>query len=326
MRDQYGRNIDYLRISVTDRCNLRCTYCMPETGIPQKACQDILSYEEIVKASKAFAALGIRKIKLTGGEPLVRLGICDLIRQLKRVVGIDQVTLTTNGVLLAEMAEELMDAGVDGINISLDTLNPDIFAKITRKDEFHRVMAGIEKLQWLRHPNVKLNCVPIVGVNEEEIIQLASYARDYAMAVRFIELMPIGLATDYRAMSKERIIKLLEAQYGPLQRSYDVLGNGPAEYYALPGFIGRVGFIGAIHNKFCDSCNRIRLTSDGFLKLCLYQNTGENIRELIAQKNSVADLAGELGKIIAQKPKEHHFFEADEQHQADHRSMFEIGG
>ena len=326
MQDQYGRDIDYVRISITDRCNLRCTYCMPEEGIENYTSHtEILSYEEILRLVRCLAKLGIGKIKLTGGEPLVRLGCCDLVRQLKAIDGIEQVTITTNGVLLEELAGGLIEAGIDGINVSLDTVERDIFQQITRRDYFDSVMAGIEKVKALRYQNLKINCVPIAQFNKKELVKLAAQARDYPMAVRFIELMPIGLAQAYTAVSKEEIMDMLTEAFGPMTPYAGTLGNGPAEYYSLPDFKGHIGFIGAIHNKFCGQCNRIRLTSNGFLKLCLNQNKGGDLLPLIRGNASDEELTEVMRNIIYQKPAAHHFYE-DDQQDTDSRQMYQVGG
>lgn len=327
MQDQHGREIDYLRISITDRCNLRCTYCMPEEGIEKQLCHEaLLTYEEILRLVRCFTSLGIRKIKLTGGEPLVRLGCADLVRQLKAIDGIEQVTITTNGVLLSEMAQQLIDAGIDGINVSLDTVERETFAEITRRDQFAKVMAGIETVKALQFANLKINCVPIVQFNQNQIVQLAGQAKDYPLAVRFIELMPIGLAQKYTAVSKQQIFELLTDTFGSLTPYTGKLGNGPAEYFSLPDFQGKIGFIGAIHNKFCEQCNRIRLTSNGFLKLCLNQKKGLELLPLLRSDCDDAALIAQMRKAILQKPLEHHFYEKGHQQETDSRQMFQVGG
>ena len=326
MQDQYGREIDYVRISITDRCNLRCTYCMPEDGIADYTSHTaILSYEEILRVAKSLAKLGIKKIKLTGGEPLVRLGCIDLVRELKAIEGIEQVTITTNGVLLAEQAEDLIQAGIDGINVSLDTVEREIFAQITRRDYFDQVIAGIEKVKSLSYGNLKINCVPIAQFNKNEIVKLAAQAKNYPLSVRFIELMPIGLAKEFTAVSKEDIMAMLTEAFGEMTPYEGTLGNGPAEYYSLPDFKGHIGFIGAIHNKFCGQCNRIRLTSGGFLKLCLNQNKGGDLLPLIRGNAGDEELTEAMRNIIYQKPLAHHFYEED-QNDTDSRQMFQVGG
>lgn len=326
MLDKHGRTIDYLRISITDRCNLRCIYCMPEGGVPELLHEDLLTYEEILRLTACFARLGVKKLKITGGEPLVRRGCIDLIASLKQVEGIEQVTITTNGVLLDELAEPLIDAGIDGINVSLDTVHADIFKEITRRDSFDRVMAGIQKVKDLNYQNLKINCVPIVQYNREELLKIAMEAKDYSLAVRFIELMPIGLGRSYTAVSKEAIVEMIREKYGDLEPFGGVLGNGPAEYYSVPGFQGKIGFIGAIHNKFCSSCNRVRLTSNGFLKLCLNQRKGLELRPLLRGNCSDGDIEEAIRSIVWEKPLEHHFYEKEHVEDTDSRMMFQVGG
>ena len=258
MQDQYGREIDYVRVSITDRCNLRCTYCMPEAGVRPLPCADILRFEEIEAICQALSELGVSRVKITGGEPLVRRDAPELIRRLKALPGIRQVTLTTNGVLLLEQAEALLDAGIDGINISLDTLDAQVYARLTRRDALAQVLAGLDRLQSLGYDRVKLNCVPIKGINDDQLVPLTALAQRQPLAVRFIEMMPIGLGRDYPAISREEIMTQLAAAFGPLTPSGQRLGNGPAQYYTLPGFAGQIGFISAVHHKFCAQCNRVR--------------------------------------------------------------------
>ena len=279
MIDGHGRNIDYIRISVTDRCNLRCTYCIPEEGIPVVAHQEILSYDEITKLAEIFADIGIRKIKLTGGEPLVRKGLPNLVKQLKSIPGVEQVTLTTNGVMLEEMLEELALAGLDGINLSLDTLNSVVFEQITRRQEFSKVMSGLKKA--LSYPEIplKINCVPM-GLPGQNVYELAELVRKYRIHVRYIEMMPIGLGKQFKPQFEDEILAELEQRYGKYEKYEEKLGNGPGHYYTFPGFIGKIGFISAISHKFCNRCNRVRLTSQGFLKTCLQYETAEQIESV----------------------------------------------
>jgi len=326
MLDQYGRKIDYMRISVTERCNLRCRYCMPEAGIEKQGCKDMLSYEEILRLCRIFVGLGIRKIKITGGEPLVRVGVCGLIRKIKQIPGIEQVTLTTNGVLLAELAEDLIAAGIDGINISLDTVNEDKFKEITRHSGLKRVLAGIQCLLAKNYHNIKINCVPLAEINGDQIADIAAFAKDQPIAVRFIELMPVGCGTDYTAISQEQVRHILESTYGKLQPYDGQLGNGPAEYYVLPHFQGKIGFINAISHKFCNSCNRIRLTANGFLKLCLQYSLGVDLKSLLRSPMSDAALQKLIEKHIYEKPQEHHFHDESVAALRDVRKMFQVGG
>lgn len=326
MLDQYRRKIDYMRISVTDRCNLRCRYCMPEEGVEQIECKDLLSYEEILRLCRLFAQLGIKKIKLTGGEPLVRLGIYQLIREIKQINGIEQVTITTNGVLLAKMAEELIAAGIDGINISLDTLKEDKFLELTRRNHLHEVLAGIDRLLELGYHNIKINCVPILEINGEQIEEIAKLAKKYPIAVRFIELMPIGNATSYTAIKRDLIMKILQDTYGELIPYQHKLGNGPANYFSLAKFKGKIGFIDAIHHKFCGDCNRVRLTSNGFLKLCLQYNVGVDLKKIIRSDADDEYLKKLIEKHIYMKPQEHHFYDDSVDEMRDVRKMFQVGG
>ena len=326
MQDQYGRTIDYVRISITDRCNLRCRYCMPEAGVEQLRCQDILSYEEIIRAAEILAALGVHKIKITGGEPLVRRQAPELIKRLKAVEGIEQVTLTTNGVLLSEQAEELLAAGVDGINISLDTLDAETFAQLTRRDALPQVLAGLERLMALGYTAVKVNCVPLSGVNEEQICALAALAQKWPIAVRFIELMPLGLGRVYQAVDQETIRAQLEECFGPALPWSGRIGNGPAQYETYAGFAGQIGYIGALHDKFCARCNRVRLTAAGYLKLCLQYDVGADIRPWLQEGVPKAAAVQAIRQIIYHKPMEHHFEQAEETDHAETRKMFQIGG
>ena len=329
MQDQYERKIEYVRISLTDRCNLRCRYCMPEEGVSKMRHEDILTFAEILRIVRGLSSLGVKKVRLTGGEPLVRRNITELIHEIRQVPGIEQVVLTTNGVLLPELGQDLIKAGLTGLNISLDTLNPDTFAEITRRPLFARVQAGVEKVMSLGLTNIKFNCVPIYEVNDAEIPALAALARDYPVKVRFIELMPIGCAYEvgYRGVPMDEVRERLEKAYGPLRpvgKKVDRL-QGPAEYYKVAGFAGQVGFIDAMEHKFCSSCNRVRLTAEGFLKLCLNQKNGLNLRELLRNGISDDNLKLALRQAIYRKPAEHLF--TDRENTArDSRAMYQVGG
>ena len=293
MKDRFGREIDYLRISVTDRCNLRCLYCMPG-DIETVPMREILTFEEIVTIVHCASRLGISKIKITGGEPLVRRDVCKLIKMLKAVPGIDQVTLTTNGLLLDEMINDLVSAGTDCINISLDTLDSERYRLITGYDRLDSVIKGLESA--LKHNiRVRINAVSVNwdkyfgnGIIDKETIDrvisgkeisgkdfigketgipydiraLIGLSEKYPVDVRFIELMPIGSGKDYQALPHDVLIPMIQESFPGMEKdSYH--GNGPAVYYHINGYTGRIGFISAIHGKFCDSCNRIRLTSRG---------------------------------------------------------------
>lgn len=330
MKDGLRRSIEYLRISVTDRCNLRCRYCMPEHGVEKLHHADILSYEEILRVVEVLATLGIKKVRITGGEPLIRAGVAELVWRIKNVRGIEQVMLTTNGVLLPNFAAELAAAGLDGVNVSLDTLRDDTFLFLARRPNFSRVQAGIEALKKSGLKNIKLNCVPLAGVNDDDIVPLAGMARDYPMKVRFIELMPIGtaFASGLRGIAMAKVRRRIETVYGELRPipNADRL-SGPARYFAPPNFAGAVGFIDALEHKFCAECNRIRLTAEGFLKLCLNARTGIDVRKILRAGGSDEELAAAIERAISEKPREHFFQQKNAASQVrDTRQMYQVGG
>ncbi|HEX3022439.1 MAG TPA: GTP 3',8-cyclase MoaA, partial [Lachnospiraceae bacterium] len=271
--------------------------------------EDILSYDEIVRLCRCFATLGINKIKLTGGEPLVRKGLANLVRMVKGIDGIKSVTLTTNGILLKDQLPELMEAGLDGVNISLDTLDPNSYERITRSNVLSNVLAGLKEALRYEELNVKINCVPIPGLNKEDILSIAQLAKDSRLSVRFIEMMPIGLGKQYPFYSEDSILEELESIYGQLQICESKLGNGPAHYYSIPGFVGKIGFISAISHKFCDECNRVRLTSDGFLKTCLQYAEGTDLKYIVRATNEDSELEQAIRQTIFRKPKSHQFSE-----------------
>lgn len=324
MKDNFGRNIDYVRISVTDRCNLRCVYCMPEEGIETTPHENILRYDEILRICRVFAKDGVKKIKITGGEPLVRKDLPELIKEIKEIDGIEKVTITTNGVTLKQQMEALYQAGIDGINISLDTLDEKLFQKVTRRDRFSKVWEGI--LEALKYPevSVKINCVPL-GLKEQNLEEIAALARDYKIQVRFIEMMPIGEGRDFDFLGEEEIMKRLSKTYGSFKPYEKSLGNGPAHYYELEDFQGKIGFISAMSHQFCDSCNRVRLTSNGFLKTCLQFEIGSDLKGLIRRGGSDEELRILIQETIQKKPKEHEFLSGDIKEEENH-SMYQIGG
>lgn len=325
MQDALGRKIEYLRISVTDRCNLRCIYCMPDEGIDWVSHNDILTFEEIAHLVRILTPLGIRRIRLTGGEPLVRLGLPDLVASLCAVDGVEQVNLTTNGILFAPMAAELKRAGLHGVNFSLDTLDPAVFHHITRTDRFAEARAGIEKALELGFSPIKINCVPVQGINDREVAAIAGLAKDVPMEVRFIEMMPIGCGKNFTPVTMEQVYQQLEAVYGAAQSYHGKLGNGPAAYCSFPGFQGHVGFISAVSHEFCSQCNRIRLTAEGYLKLCLHYNTGIDLRSPL--RSGLADdaLADLIRRAVLEKP-DHHRFSDSGVNAAETHNMNAIGG
>ena len=260
MFDSKGRNIHYLRLSVTDLCNLRCRYCMPD-GVDKLEREDILTYEEFLRLAALFARCGVDTVRVTGGEPLVRKGVEQLVKGLKAIPGIRKVTMTTNAVLLEQQLPALLEAGLDSVNISLDTLDPALFAKITARDEFAAVQAGIHAALESGIP-VKLNCVPQVGVNEGELEALAALAQDKPLQVRFIEMMPIGYGAAMPCISGPELLARFRRRWPELAplpgAACAALGDGPAVYYTVPDWKGDIGFIAAVHGKFCASCNRVR--------------------------------------------------------------------
>ena len=298
---------------------------MPEEGIESIPHDEILTYDEILRICEIVSELGIRKIKITGGEPLVRKDIVNLIRDIKNIDKIEQVTLTTNGILLHEMLDDLYDAGIDAINISLDTLNKDNFKKITRRDGLEKVLMSIDKAYDLGI-RVKINCLAIRDFNLRELVEIASFAKDREIDVRFIELMPIGFGKKYTQIDNDEILSILESRFGTFEIVTEKRGNGPAKYYRNQNMKGCIGFISAISHEFCESCNRIRLTSSGFLKLCLHYNKGIELKEPIRNGISDEDLKKLIHDTIWNKPISHNFGHASEEQVIELKKMVQIGG
>ena len=320
------RDIPYLRLSVTDLCSLRCRYCMPE-GVPKLAHGEMLTYEEFLRLAALFARCGVATVRVTGGEPLVRKGVEQLVKGLKASPGIRKVTMTTNAVLLEQQLPALLEAGLDSVNISLDTLDPALFAKITARDEFAAVQAGIHAALESGIP-VKLNCVPQEGVNEGELEALAALAQDKPLQVRFIEMLPIGYGAAMPCISGPELLARFRRRWPELAplpgAACAALGDGPAVYYTVPGWKGDIGFIAAVHGKFCASCNRVRLTSQGFLRPCLASEAGCDLKALLRSGASDEELLTAIRTTIWEKPQEHHF-ELKQDIPAT-RGMYRIGG
>ncbi len=324
MEDKYARKIDYLRLSVTDRCNLRCLYCMPEDGVILKKHEEILTLEELYLIAKVAAKIGIKKIRLTGGEPLVRKGILKLVSMIKQIPEIEELSLTTNGILLNKMAKPLKDAGLDRVNISLDTLDPKKFKQITRVGSVQEVLAGIEKaIEANLHP-VKINSVLINGFNNEEIHKFVLLAENMPLHIRFIELMPIGEGQKKQEeyLPLEPIKNSLIETYG-LTPINTIKTNGPAEQFALPAGKGTIGFIGAISKHFCSKCNRLRVTADGKIKPCLDSNYEIDLINVLRNKGSEKDIEKVFLEAINKKPLGHNMKLWEEGHD---RLMSQIGG
>lgn len=322
MKDTYGREIEYMRISITDRCNLRCRYCIPK-NMKWLPMEDILTFEEIEFICQQAVKLGITRFKITGGEPLVRKDCIKLIEKIKRIPGTQQVTLTTNGVLLSKHIEELMRAGLDAVNISLDTLDGKKYEEITGFSELSRVLESIE-CAVENGMKVKINAVLQKGVNDDEWQELLELAKRKPIDVRFIELMPIGHGKDGGQVSNDWLLQEIKNNYGDgVEKDERSHGNGPAVYYKIPGFQGSVGFISAIHGKFCDQCNRIRLTSTGEIKPCLCFGETVSIREN-ARKQDADGVIRCLKDAIDRKPAMHQFEKYEEV--TERKNMSQIGG
>ncbi len=326
MVDRHGRNINYLRISITDRCNLRCRYCMPYTGVEKVEHVSILSLEEIARLVRVAAGAGIRKVRLTGGEPLVRRNVAQLVRYIKEVPEIDDISLTTNGVLFSGMAEELKAAGLDRVNFSLDSLVPEKFQYITRVGNLDTVREAIDKALDLNLHPVKINTVLIRGFNDNEIMAFADLAYRRPLHVRFIEFMPIG---DLQYWNRDNIVtsretKNIITRHYRLAEAKKIKGSGPARYYNLEGGQGSVGFISPMSNHFCSECNRIRMTADGKLRGCLYDKREVDLKQAMLYGASDEQLREIFMETISSKPDKHNMnngWGAE-----NRRKMYQIGG
>jgi cyclic pyranopterin phosphate synthase len=322
--DSFGRSINYLRISVTDRCNLRCIYCMPPEGVPQISHSEILSYEEIRAVVQAAAELGINKVRLTGGEPLVRADFPQLVKMLSQIRGIDELSLTTNGTVLKKYALELKQAGLSRVNVSLDTLKPDRFRSITRLGELKNVLEGIEAAKKAGFDPVKINTVVMRGINDDEILDFARMTCE-GWHVRFIELMPFkGIAEFVSSVELRQHISLL-GKLEPCPDSIGITNNGPAMYYRLAGAKGTIGFISPLTElSFCSRCNRMRLTPDGKLCPCLLGEEEIDLKVPLRNNASMEELKGLVLKAVASKP-EHHQLRGGNARPVK-RKMSQIGG
>ena len=320
--DSFGRSINYLRISVTDRCNLRCIYCMPPEGVPQTPHSEILSYEEIRTVVHAAAELGIYKIRLTGGEPLVRADLPKLIKMISQVEGIEELSLTTNGAFLKKYVLELKQAGLSRVNVSLDTLKLDKFRYITRLGELKTVLEGIEVAKEAGFEPVKINTVIMRGINDDEVLDFAKMTYEDGWHVRFIELMPFkGVADFVPSIELRQHISLL----GKLEPCASITGNGPATYYRLAGAEGTIGFIAPLtETSFCSRCNRMRLTPDGKLRPCLLGEDEIDLKMPLRNNASMEELKSLILEAVASKP-EHHNLEGGNLRMVK-RKMSQIGG
>lgn len=315
MTDKFGRNITYLRLSVTDLCNLRCIYCMPEEGVPKLRHEDILSIEEIVEITCAMASLGISKVRITGGEPLVRRGIIEICRRVSSVPGIEEVCLTTNGMLLPEFAAHLHKAGVHRLNISLDSLDAERYRAATRGGELSDALRGISAAKCAGFDVIKINTVLVGGINDGELRRLAEMSREAGIHIRFIEMMPVGKGADWMCGKYVPGGAVLAA----IPELEPCRNDGVAQLYTLPGADGTVGIINSLSRHFCQSCNKIRVTSDGKLKPCLHSAEEINLRGLHG-----GELASAIRAAVWDKPRRHTLSSGEGS--ASMRGMSAIGG
>ena len=310
--DPFGRKIEYLRISVTDRCDLRCSYCMSEDVefLPR---QDILSFEEIIRITKCFAKLGVTRIRITGGEPLMRKKLPLLIAEIKAIDGIEEVAMTTNGTLLTQYAKPLFDAGLSRLNISLDTLQADKFSKLTRRDRLKEVLAGIQEAKKYPFDSIKINAVAMRGVNDDEIIPLTDFAIKNQLDITFIEEMPLGEVGYDRSVTflpSDEVKASIAKQHSLVETDY--VTGGPARYLSIAGTQTRVGFISPHSHNFCGDCNRVRITAVGRLLLCLGNEHSQDLRTIIRNGCSEDELVNHLVDALQLKPEKHEFDLAEE--------------
>ena len=330
LMDRFGRMHDYLRISVTDRCNLRCVYCMPEEGMAFEPDEKLLTFEEITEVVRVLAGLGVRKLRLTGGEPLVRKNLEQLIGMLSQIPGIEDIALTTNGIYFAARAEKLRAAGLTRVNISLDSLKADRFSLITRGGDIHRVLASIEEAYRVGITPIKLNVVLMKGINEDEIEDFLKMTIDRPIQVRFIEYMPIGhQGEDWKSryLSLTTVLDRCKAKGWHASASDAVYGNGPSQNFRIDGALGSFGLIHPISDHFCETCNRLRITADGNVKPCLYWSDEFNVRKYIGDDSAMEDL---FFRVLDIKPQNHEMAQAlmneEQSHTPTLRRMSQIGG
>jgi cyclic pyranopterin phosphate synthase len=325
--DSFGRRHDNLRISVTDRCNIRCFYCMPEEGVKFEPREHVLSFEEIERFVRVAAEMGVRKIRLTGGEPLLRRELPRLIEKLLAIPGIEDLALTTNGVLLAAQAGELYDAGLRRINVHLDTLDRERFAQITRRDEIERVLEGIETCRALGYSPIKINAVAVKNLVEPDIVPLARFGRERGIEIRYIEFMPLDAQNIWlrdKVLTADQMIGMLESEIGPLVEVPDQDPRAPATEYRFADGIGGVGFIASVSRPFCLNCNRLRLTADGHVRYCLFAVEETDVRGLLRGGATDEELAAAIRGCVADKWIGHQI--GSQQFVPPPRPMYSIGG
>lgn len=321
--DKHGRRINYLRLSVTDRCNLRCQYCMPAEGVQKLSHDDILSFEALLRIARLSVSLGIEKIRVTGGEPLVRKDVVPFLEELSRIEGLRELALTTNGLLLREFAPSLYRAGVHRLNVSLDSMNPGVFSELTRGGSLTMALDGIDAAEEAGFPPVKINTVVIRGMNDDELLDFAALTLRTAHHVRFIEYMPTGNSPSWPSayISGGEILERIRQVY-PMNPVSTSDTDGPARYFRIPGALGTIGIISPISNHFCGSCNRVRVTASGQVKGCLFDNGGISLKPYLERSDE--ELRAVLYSALRNKPERHHLL--DEETLITPFSMSEIGG
>ncbi len=326
MRDAFGRRIEYLRISVTDKCNLRCVYCMPEEGLPWLTRAEILTYEEITAIVRVMASMGLRRLRITGGEPLVRRDLTSLVRSLAQVQGIDDIALSTNAVLLAPLAQGLRDAGIQRVNISLDSLRPDRIDAIARRPGSHAsIFAGLDAAERAGFRPIKINTVVMRGRNHDELEDFAAITRERPWHVRFIEVMPVGENLGISAHEFVSAQEMLETigRIGELRPVRGPTGNGPATYFQFPGAAGTVGVITPMSHNYCDRCNRMRLTADGRLRPCLFGTIETPLRDALRAGEPLEPL---IRRTLEIKPERHHLVQGQASGSGGLLALSQVGG
>ena len=330
MLDNYNRDINYLRVSITDRCNLRCMYCMPKEGVSLAGHDDILHYEEIYRIIRLSVNAGIKKIRLTGGEPLVRRGICDFIASLKALSDLQDISLTTNGILLEGLAEQLLQSGIRRMNISLDSLSPAKYTWITRGGDLAAVLRGIDAVKRLGCSPIKINVVIIKAFNDDEILEFAKLSIDNPFQIRFIELMTLGRTDlDHKSkfISNEIVKKMICQTYRmePIDGHKNSI-DGPAQIYRVEDGLGEIGFISPVSHQFCHRCNRLRLTADGHLQACLLTNEELDLRRPLRNGHSDGEMTELIRQAIARKPMRHDLPCSENHIKKCMKNMSSIGG
>jgi len=321
--DPYGRKIDYLRVSITDRCNLRCAYCVPGKGVELVPRHQVLRHEEIIEIAKIAISCGIKRIRITGGDPLVKRDVVKLIGSLANIEGLEDLSLTTNGILLSKYARDLYSAGLKRINIGCDTLDEVKFSKLTQGGDLKKVISGIDAAKQAGFSPIKLNVVLLKGINEDEVLDFALLAKDFPLIVRFIELMPIS---PKKIFKEERFLSLIFAKnklerLGTLRPTNSITGAGPANYFEIKGFLGKFGLIPTMTDHFCSTCNRLRLTADGKLRPCLFSSFEIDLKEPLRSGASFSKIKALFYKAAEAKEKERNLRRED-----FGRVMSQIGG